>query len=133
MRLIPVFVFAAMACSGSVTWARAACEAATHLAYDKPVEIEGTLKSGTGQHDAQGEFSYSYVELDPPVCVDAQPNDEFNVGTEAPISRIQLAGEEAAKDLPIGKRVTVAGTLFGQHTMWHVEPVLIDAQSVDAK
>jgi hypothetical protein len=113
--------------------AQAACEAPTHLAYDTPVELEGTLKTGKGMHDAQGEFSYSYVELDAPVCVDAQPADEFNTGTEQPIGRIQLAGETASKDLPIGKKVVVKGTLFGQHTMWHVEPVLIDAESVDSK
>lgn len=110
-----------------------ACEAATHLAYDKPVELQGTLKQGRGQHDAQGEFSYSYVEIDDPVCVDAQAADEFNVGTEAPISRIQIAGEASNQDLPIGKRVAVKGTLFGAHTMWHVEPVLIDTADVTPK
>lgn len=110
-----------------------ACEAATHLAYNAPAKLEGTLKSGKGQHDAQGEFSYSYVQLDAPVCVDADGGDEFNVTTQDPVDRIQLAGEATPKDLPVDGRVVVEGTLFGAHTMWHVEDVLIDVTSVTPK
>ncbi|KAB2937103.1 MAG: DUF4431 domain-containing protein [Hyphomicrobium sp.] len=105
-----------------------ACEAKAHLKYNAPVELEGTLKSGQGQHEAQGAFTYSYLELDEPVCVDGA--DEFNETTQNPVARIQIAGEEASKDLPFGKRVTVAGTLFAAHTMWHAEDVLIDASEV---
>ena len=112
----------------------AACEAPTRLGYNAPVELEGTLKEDKGQHDAQGEFTYAYLALDTPVCVDAPPEgDEFNASTEAPIGRIQMAGEANTKDLPIGKHVVVKGTLFGAHTMWHVEPVLIDAEAVEPK
>ena len=50
--------------------------------------------------------------------------------TEKPIDRIQIAGEAAGKDLPLGKHVKVSGTLFGAHTMWHAEDVLIDASDV---
>ena len=108
-----------------------ACEAGTNLIYNKPVEIRGTLKSGKGQHEAQGAFAYSYVALDQPVCVASETaGDEFNEPTDKPIDRIQIAGEAAGKDLPLGKRVKVSGTLFGAHTMWHVENVLIDASDV---
>jgi hypothetical protein len=108
-----------------------ACEAATKLIYNKPVEISGTLKEGKGQHDAQGEFKYAYVALDAPVCVASETEgDEFNEPTDKPVDRIQVAGEEAGKDLPLGKRVKVSGTLFGAHTMWHAEPVLIDAGDI---
>ncbi len=43
-----------------------------------------------------------------------------------------MAGEAMRRRelLDVGKRVTVKGTLFGAHTMWHVEDVLIDATSV---
>jgi hypothetical protein len=108
-----------------------ACAAATNLVYNKPVEIRGTLKAGKGQHEAQGEFAYTYVALDQPVCVAAEAaGDEFNEPTDKPIDRIQLAGEAAGKDLPLGKHVRVSGTLFGAHTMWHAEDVLIDASDV---
>jgi hypothetical protein len=108
-----------------------ACEAATHLFYNKAIEISGTLMQGKGQHEAQGEFPYTYVALDQPVCVASETaGDEFNEPTDKPIDRIQIAGEAAAKDLPLGKRVKVSGTLFGAHTMWHAEPVLIDAGDI---
>ena len=108
-----------------------ACEAPTKLLYNTPTEIAGTLAQGKGQHDAQGEFAYTYVALDQPVCVASETEgDEFNEPTEKPIARIQLAGEAAGKDLPLGKHVKVSGTLFGAHTMWHVEDVLIDAADV---
>jgi hypothetical protein len=107
-----------------------ACEADTRLAYNAPARIEGTLKEGSGQHEAQGAFKYSYVQLDKPVCVDAAGGDEFNVTTAEPVDRFQVAGDAAAKDLPVGARVAVEGTLFGAHTMWHVEDVLIDAASL---
>ena len=108
-----------------------ACEAATKLIYNKPVELRGTLKEGKGQHEAQGAFAYSYVALDQPVCVASETEaDEFNEPTEKPIDRIQIAGEAAGKDLPLGKHVKVSGTLFGAHTMWHAEDVLIDASDV---
>lgn len=108
-----------------------ACEAATNFIYNKPVEIRGTLKGGKGQHEAQGAFAYTYVALDQPVCVASETEaDEFNEPTEKPIDRIQIAGEAAGKDLPLGKRVKVSGTLFGAHTMWHAEGVLIDASDV---
>ena len=42
-----------------------------------------------------------------------------------------MAGEASQQELPVGERVKVKGTLFGAHTMWHVEEVLIDASSVD--
>lgn len=112
-----------------------ACEAATHLTYNQSVELEGTLKSGKGQHEAQGPFTYVYLALDKPLCVDAPKDgtDEFAEGTENPVERIQIAGEAGSKELPIGSRATVKGTLFAAHTMWHAEDVLIDASSVAAK
>jgi hypothetical protein len=108
-----------------------ACEAATKLIYNKPVEIHGTLKEGKGQHESQGAFAYTYVVLDQPVCVAPEiAGDEFNEPTDKPVDRIQIAGESAGKDLPLGRHVKVSGTLFGAHTMWHVEGVLIDASDV---
>lgn len=111
-----------------------ACEAPTRLSYSAPAKLEGTLKEGKGQHDAQGEFTYVYLALDTPVCVDAPPEgDEFNTPTAEPLERVQIAGEAIAKDMPMGKHVVVEGTLFGAHTMWHAEPVLIDAADIEAK
>jgi hypothetical protein len=111
----------------------AACEAAVHLAYNVPVEVEGVLTAGKGHHEAQGEFSYTYLALDEGVCVDAAAGDEFAEATPQPVTRLQIAGEAAEKELPIGKRVKVKGTLFGAHTMWHAEDVLIDAAGIETR
>ena len=64
-------------------------------------------------------------------CVDAVSGDEFNETTEKPINRIQLDGQASQQDPPeVGSRIAVKGKLFGAHTGWHVEPVLIDAESL---
>jgi hypothetical protein len=120
------------------TVAARACDAAVHYSYNEPVEIEGVIKSGTGHHEAQGDFFYTYLELDQPVCVDTPKeggdSDFGTTGTETPIGRIQVGGEASQSDLPAdGTRVLVKGALFGAHTMWHVEPVLIDAASLAPK
>jgi hypothetical protein len=98
-----------------------------------PVELEGVLKSGTGHHEAQGDFAYVFLALDQGICVDAPKDDEFAQSTPEPVTKLQVAGEAGQKELPVGKRVKVKGTLFGAHTMWHVEDVLIDASEVEPK
>jgi hypothetical protein len=132
MPKVLLLSFAILACGVP---AALACEGQARIAFDKPAVLEGVLKSGKGTHEAQGEFSYVYVELDKPVCVDAPPAAEANnedavQSIEAPVTRVQLAGEAVGTDLPIGKHVAVEGTLFAAHTMWHAEEALIDASEV---
>lgn len=123
--------FALIACGAP---AALACEGHARVAFDKPAVLEGVLKSGKSTHEAQGEFSYVFVELDKPVCVDAPAaeasNEDAVQSIEAPVTRIQIAGEAVGTDLPIGKHVAVEGTLFAAHTMWHAEEALIDASEV---
>ena len=108
-----------------------ACEGHLRLQFDKPVSLQGVLQSGTGNHEAQGTFSYVYLSLDKPICVDAAPatpgDEDAPQSVETPVTRVQIAGEAVNAQLPIGKRVEVEGTLFPAHTAWHVEDVLIDA------
>jgi len=114
-----------------------ACQAPVHLTYNEPIELEGVLKSGTGHHEAQGEFSFVYLALEQGICVDApkgRGNDDLNEsGTEQPVDRIQIAGDAIMSELPIGEPVMAKGSLFAAHTMWHVEPVLLDATSIELK
>ena len=111
-----------------------ACEGDTRVTFNQPATLQGTLKTGKGEHDAQGPFDYVYLALDKPVCVDAQPaapgDEDAPQSIEAPVGKVQIAGEASNKKLPIGSQVSVEGTLFAAHTMWHVEPVLIDAADV---
>jgi hypothetical protein len=114
-----------------------ACEAPLHLKYNEPVEIEGVLKSGTGKHEVHGDYAYVFLALDQGICVDPPKgggDEDFGEsGTEKPVDRIQMAGEASQQELPVGKRVLVKGTLFGAHTMWHAEEVLIDASAVEER
>ncbi|CAN1721430.1 DUF4431 domain-containing protein [Hyphomicrobium sp. 1Nfss2.1] len=114
-----------------------ACEGDARLTLDKPATLEGVLKNGQGTHEAQGAFSYVYLALDKPVCVDAPvagaADEDPQENVEAPVDRVQLAGEAVGAELPIGKHVSVSGTLFAAHTMWHVEDVLIDASEVSPR
>jgi hypothetical protein len=122
-----------LALLAAVTGARPAyaCDGDNRIMFDTPVKLEGVLKSGQGKHDVQGAFDYVYLELAVPLCVDAPKppaDEEFAPESLAePVTRVQIAGEAAGTDLPIGSRVQVDGTLFAAHTMWHVEDVLIDA------
>jgi hypothetical protein len=123
--------FIAAVASPLAAWA---CEGHARLAFDKPTALNGVLQSGKGNHEAQGPFNYVYIALDAPVCIDApQPapgDDDAVESVAAPVTRIQLAGEAVGTMLPMGKPVSVEGTLFAAHTMWHVEDVLIDAADV---
>ena len=111
-----------------------ACEADRRVMFDKPAALQGTLAAGKGQHDAQGAFDYVYLVLDAPVCVDAAAapagEEDAPQSIAEPVTRVQIAGEASNGKLPIGSRVSVEGTLFPAHTMWHAEPVLIDAADV---
>jgi hypothetical protein len=122
---------------GAAASTAAACKADLHLTYNEPVTLEGVLKSGTGHHEVQGDFSYVYLALDKGICVDSPKGggeeDFGDTGTEEPVAHIQMAGEASQHELPVGKRVTVKGKLFGAHTMWHAEEVLINASSIEPK
>jgi hypothetical protein len=114
-----------------------ACEGDTRVVFNEAATLQGTLKTGKGEHEAQGPFEYVYVELDKPICVDAPPatpgDEDAPQSVSEPVSRVQIAGEASNQQLPIGKHVAVEGTLFPAHTMWHVEQVLIDAPGVEVK
>lgn len=114
--------------------AAVACEGHDRLLLDQPAALEGVLKSGKGNHEAQGTFDYVFVALDKPVCVEAPPaapgDEDAAQSIDAPVTQIQIAGDAVRTKLPIGKRVAIEGTLFAAHTMWHVEDVLIDIATV---
>jgi len=109
-----------------------ACESGERVRLDAPAKLSGILKEGKGEHEAQGPFRYVYLELDAPLCVEipADEAEEQPQSEESTVRRIQIAGEAVNGDLPVGSRVSVEGTLYGAHTMWHAEDVLIDAGSV---
>ncbi len=134
--LVRTIAVVALAILGAPTLGHA-CEGDTRVTLDNPATLEGVLKQGQGTHEAQGAFSYVYLALDKAVCVDAPKtaagDEEPQENIEAPVERVQMAGEAVSGELPIGKHVSVSGTLFAAHTMWHVEDVLIDASEVSPR
>jgi hypothetical protein len=114
-----------------------ACEGDARVMFNEAVTLQGSLKAAKGEHEAQGPFEYVYLELEKPVCVDAPPaaagGEDAPQSVGEPVTRVQVAGEASNQQLPIGKHVSVEGTLFSAHTMWHVEQVLIDAPSVELR
>lgn len=127
-----VLALAALVLAGSEA---SACEAARHLKFNVPVTLEGVVGAGTGRHEAEGPYSYTYLELPEGICVDGEDNDPDDAidesGTKTPVDRIQLGGKANSGTLTPGARVRAHGTLFPAHTQWHAEAVLLDASRIE--
>jgi hypothetical protein len=103
-------------------------------ADDKAEEkITGTLTTVKFVHPGNGSRQQAYViRLAKPVCADVTDIDN-KVQRVNRIGRVQLSGEldgQLMKRL-MNKRVIVGGTLFGQHTAYHIAPILIQMKSID--
>jgi hypothetical protein len=96
-------------------------------------KITGTLTTVTFVHPGNQSRQQAYViRLAKPVCADVTDIDD-KVQRVNKIGRVQLAGELDEKRIKslMNKRVTVGGTLFGQHTAYHIAPILIQMKSID--
>jgi hypothetical protein len=96
-------------------------------------KITGTLTTVTFVHPGNQSRQQAYViRLAKPVCADLTDIDD-KVQRVNKIGRVQLAGELDEKRIKslMNKRVTVGGTLFGQHTAYHIAPILIQMKSID--
>jgi hypothetical protein len=130
-RLIAVVVLAAAAAPASALTPTPAC-----LKADSKVEaaVTGTLATVRFIHPGNGSRQTAYViNLPRPLCADVADIDG-KVERVNDIRRVQLAGDFAGKPIRqlMGKRVTARGTLFGQHTAYHIAPILVDLKSLDA-
>lgn len=105
------------------------------LKADDKVEtkITGTLTTVKFVHPGNKSRLQAYViRLAKPVCADVTDIDN-KVQRVNKIGRVQLSGEldEGLMKSHMNKRVTVGGTLFGQHTAYHIAPILIQMKSID--
>lgn len=97
------------------------------------VKITGTLVIVKFKHPGNGSNLQAYVvRLPKQVCADVTDMDK-KVHRVAKIGRVQVSGEldERTFKRLLNKRVTVGGTLFGQHTAYHIAPILIQMKSID--
>lgn len=96
-------------------------------------KITGTLAAVKFIHPGNGSRQQAYViRLAKPVCADVTDIDD-KVHRVTKIGRVQVSGEldERTFKRLLNKRVTVGGTLFGQHTAYHIAPILIQMKSID--
>ena len=96
------------------------------------VKITGTLVIVKFKHPNGTALQAYVVRLPKQVCADVTDMDEkkqrvFN------IERVQVSGEldEPTFKALLNKRVTIGGTLFGQHTAYHIAPILIQMKSIE--
>ena len=121
-----------------VTAAAAPARAVTPACFkaDSKAEatITGTLATVRFVHPGNGSRQTAYViNLPQPICADVTDIDD-KVERVNNIRRVQLAGDFEGKPIKqlMGKRVTARGTLFGQHTAYHIAPILVDLKSLEA-
>jgi len=115
--------------------AGSAASAQTCLKADDKAEVKitGTLQTVKFIHPGNKSRLQAYViRLPKPVCADVTDMDD-KVQRVDKIARVQLAGELDERTINglMNKRVTVGGTLFGQHTAYHIAPILIQMKSID--
>lgn len=113
--------------------ASAAAETCLKADDKAEVTVTGTLMTVKFVHPGNGSRLQAYViRLAKPVCADVTDMDS-KVQRVDKIGRVQLAGELDEKTIKglMNKRVTVGGTLFGQHTAYHIAPILIQMKSID--
>ena len=129
-RTTTIFAALLLAAGGAASAAAQTCLKADDKAE---VTVTGTLMTVKFVHPGNGSRLQAYViRLAKPVCADVTDMDS-KVQRVDKIARIQLAGEldeRMIKSL-MNKRVTVGGTLFGQHTAYHIAPILVQMKSID--
>lgn len=96
------------------------------------VKITGTLVIVKFKHPNGTNLQAYVVRLPSPVCADVTDMDS-KVSRVDKIGRVQVSGEldERTFKRLLNKRVTIGGTLFGQHTAYHIAPILIQMKSID--
>jgi hypothetical protein len=126
---------AALLLAAAATPAAALTPAPACLKADSKAEVKvtGTLSIVKFKHPGNGSNLHAYVvRLPKPVCADVTDLDD-KVHRFNNIGRVQLAGELDERTLKklLNKRVTVGGSLFGQHTAYHIAPILVQLKSID--
>ncbi len=129
-RAIVGFAVLALTMAGASSAFAQACLKADDKAE---VTITGTLTTVKFVHPGNKSRLQAYVvRLPKAVCADVNDLDG-KVQRVTKIMRVQLSGELDERTINglMNKRVTVGGTLFGQHTAYHIAPILIQMKSID--
>ena len=97
------------------------------------VELSGTVHQGKFRHPNGQWVHYSFIKLKVPVGIKADQGNEINCD-ETDISEIQLYSnsERIGRRLKAkaGRSVIVTGTVFHEHTAWHMRPLVMMVSQV---
>jgi hypothetical protein len=110
---------------------------ASSLQYEPTVvEVHGMLKSGKREHPNGEMFDFYIIKLDSPVSISADKDNEINVA-ELDVKEIQVYSNEPAirKSMAalVDKHIAAKGTIFHEHTAWHVRVLVMDVQDLNQK
>lgn len=99
------------------------------IAYEPAlVTLTGTLRGGEFAHPNGQQVPFWYLRVREPVRVPADPANSINVETSG-VMEIQVhpANEAMRKRLKrsVGHRITLAGTVFHEHTAWHARELVM--------
>jgi hypothetical protein len=105
------------------------------LTYEPVVnEVKGAVIKGKFQHTNGQWVKFWFLKLTTPAKINADSLNDIN-GSENGIREIQLYSDNPALrkklDRCNGKRVSVNGTLFHEHTAWHVRTLVMDVQGIN--
>ena len=108
----------------------------------EPVTLEGTVSRQVfpgppnfeSVADGDEKLVYWILHLDSPICVGSGAVTKELDESEPRVLEIQIAAKDIRfyreKRKAVGKRVKVTGTLFHQHTGWHVTKVVLQATNL---
>lgn len=90
-----------------------------------PVDLVGTVFTGTRGHPNGSSFDFVALRLAAPSCVKGLEDVKE-------VDEVHLAPKDDGASLRAlaSKKVRVTGTAFPEHTAWHVRPVVVDVASV---
>lgn len=101
------------------------------------VTLRGKLERRTFTNVSGVRETHYILKLDKPICVNADPNNEYNQ-QQKNISELQLVPFEGvtlrvsgARAL-LNRRVVASGVLFGAHTQHHFTKVLLSVKEIKA-
>lgn len=99
------------------------------------VTLRGKLERRTFTNVSGVRETHYILKLDRPVCVNADPNNEYNQ-QQKKISELQLVPAMILKthgaSALLNRHVIVSGVLFGAHTQHHFTKILLSVKEIKA-
>lgn len=124
MHYLPLFLVASM-----VPAVAESCDNVRPIQYESSVvEVAGKVYVARARHPNGTMMKYSIMKLASPVSVKADGLNSIN-SDESCVSELQLVAQEPALQKKLyaakGRDIVARGTLFHEHTGWHMRKLLV--------